>query len=113
MSGLASLTANYTDSEDEDANKTLNDDEDTRDSVTFPSGPPSHLAEIFKSVTGTPTSDHNSAKSTPTTKKPPNLVSYVDEINEDKDDEPVPMDLESDASEDNKESEVRNYHHFL
>lgn len=101
MSGLASLTANYTDSEDEDQPKHDDDDENTRDSVTFPSGVPSHL---IKSATGTPNSDAASAKSTPKQKQ---LVSYGDiqDENDDKDAEPVPMELESD--EEAKETESK------
>ena len=56
MSALGSLLANYTDSEDEDQNKEEDDEETTRDSVIFPSGPPSHLTH---SASGTP----NSSKS--------------------------------------------------
>ena len=79
MSGLAALTANYTDSEDEDQN------------IQEP--------EESKSSKNTPLSQ-TSAKSTPTKQKI-NLVSYGDipDENDDKDDkdaEPVPMELESD-----------------
>ena len=119
MSGLASLTANYTDSEDEDHNR-IDEDENTRDSVSFPNGPPSHLTH---SASGTP----NSSKSaTPSSSRPskalPNLVSdYGDdlqeEINEedaeaepkddDKDAEPVPMDLESDEESKDQTSDSK------
>ena len=76
MSGLAALTANYTDSEDEDQN------------IQEP--------EESKSSKNTPLSQ-TSAKSTPTKQKI-NLVSYGDipDENDDKDAEPVPMELESD-----------------
>ena len=84
MSGLAALTANYTDSEDEDL---------SREDQEIDSGPPSNLAT--KSGTATP----SSAKSTPnSSSKVKNLVSYGDiqDENDDKDAEPVPMELESD-----------------
>ena len=91
MSGLAALTANYTDSEEEDLQKEDEIDESTRDSlVGATSGPPSNIA---KSGTATP----SSVKSTPGNKIK-NLVSYGDiqDENDDKDAEPVPMELESD-----------------
>ncbi len=144
MSGLASLTANYTDSEDEGSPR--NEDEDTRDSISMPfSGPPSNaVVERLKSATATPTSDANSesnrsGRSTPTTmaaKKLP-LVSYEgadddqpDDEGDDPDEEaekieetdhakqagtdqdsnaePVPMDLESDAEEQQKDTAGSN-----
>ena len=98
MSGLAALTANYTDSEEEDLQKDLDNDidnESTRDSLVGAtlSGPPSNMA---KSGTATP----SSVKSTPGNKIK-NLVSYGDiqDENDDKDAEPVPMELESDSEE--------------
>lgn len=98
MSGLAALTANYTDSEDEDVNKAEEEDENTRDSLAGgASNPPSNL---IKSATATPNSQ-TSAKSTPTKQKLLNLVSYGDiqDDNDDKDAEPVPMELESDEEQ--------------
>ena len=97
MSALGSLLANYTDSEDEDHNKEEDDEETTRDSVIFPSGPPSHLTH---SASGTPNSSKSATpggSSKP--KAPPNLVSDYGDIQDDNDDkntEGVPMDLESD-----------------
>ena len=91
MSGLAALTANYTDSEEEDLHKEEEVDENTRDSfIGATSGPPSNIAQ---SGTATP----SSVKSTPSNKVK-NLVSYGDiqDENDDKDAEPVPMELESD-----------------
>ena len=81
MSGLAALTANYTDSEDEDMSK----EEHTQES-----GPPSNLA---KSATATP----SSVKSTPNSKIK-NLVSYGDiqDEDDDKNTEPVQMEISPD-----------------
>lgn len=110
MSGLAALTANYTDSEDEDVNKE-DEDENTRDSLpAAASNPPSNAPA--KSATATPNSQ-TSAKSTPTKQKMLNLVSYGDiqDDNDDKDAEPVPMELESDdepAKEEVREDSVLN-----
>ena len=108
MSGLASLTANYTDSEDEDQNKD-SEDENTQDSVTFPtSGPPSHLTH---SASGTPNSSKSVTPSNLKSKGPPNLVSDYGDIQDDNDDKDVasvPMDLESDdESKEHSSSEAK------
>jgi len=100
MSGLALLTGNYTDSEDEDQNRdAISDDENNPDSTRgfTASGPGSNVA----TTNATPNSEVASARSTPSQggRKPAlNLVSYGDiqDENDDKDVENVPMELESD-----------------
>ena len=132
MSGLDSLTANYTASEDEDDVQ----DEDTRDSLSFSnSGPPSNSAiECLKSAT--PKSDAGSdpitsARSTP---KKLSLVSYElpeeDEVdvsdslrhqgengenveNQDTNAVPVPMELESDVEEQKETEQDRSLNKSL
>ena len=97
MSGLAALVANYTDSEDEDQNGDIDDldEHNTHDSMTFTSNPPSNPA-VASNVT--PNSGTNSQRSTPSGRKPLKLVSYgeIQDDNDDKDVEPVPMEVESD-----------------
>ena len=109
MSGLAALTANYTDSEEEDNRRDPDSDEEPQESSNAPSN------QATKSNTATPNSEAASAKSTPTTlKKPLNLVSYGDiqDDNDDKDVEQVPMELESDEenSQGKDESTKSNEH---
>jgi len=98
MSGLALLTGNYTDSEDE-GNR--NDSEDDNDSMTvFPASGPGSNAPATNNAT--PNSEAASAKSTPSQGRNPAtnnpLVSYdnPDEDNDDKDTEEVDMDIDSD-----------------
>jgi len=100
MSGLALLTGNYTDSEDEDQNRDAISDEDNNpDSMMgfSASGPGSNAA----TSNATPNSEVASAKSTPSQggRKPAlNLVSYGDiqDENDDKDVENVDMEIETD-----------------
>ena len=113
MSGLAALTANYTDSEDEDLNRHDDlDEENTRDSMTFTSNPPSNAA-VASNVT--PNSGTNSQRSTPSGRKPLLVSAYGDiqDDNDDKDVEPVPMEVESDEEPkdeagSNKDSSTEN-----
>lgn len=98
MSGLALLTGNYTDSEDEDQNRDAISDEDNNSMTGFgASGPGSNVA----TTNATPNSEAASAKSTPSQggrKQALNLVSYGDiqDDNDDKDVENVDMEIETD-----------------
>ena len=103
MSGLALLTGNYTDSEDEDQNRDdISDEEVNPDYAT--SGPGSNIA----TTNATPNSEVASAKSTPSQgarKQALNLVSYGDiqDDNDDKDVENVDMEIETDEDQESKD----------
>lgn len=124
MAALASLTANYTDSEDDEASGQPDVDEASQDSASLPPT----LADRLKDNM-TPNSDTSrqsfggSARSTPSKKM--SLVSYGEDDGggvadnsietdpeevkneEDKNSEPVPMDLESEDSDKEQQSKEK------
>lgn len=112
MSGLALLTGNYTDSEDEDQNIKDSDDENTGDSMAvFPASGPGSNAPLTNNATPnseTGSMNFASNRSTPSKKPALNLVSYVDILddNDDKDVEAIPIDIDSNEDGSGNESGI-------
>jgi hypothetical protein len=117
MSGLALLTGNYTDSEEEDQNIKDSDDENTGDSMAvFPASGPGSNAPLTNNATpNSETGSMNIAsnRSTPSKKPALNLgalgaLGYGDihDDNDDKDVEAVPMDIDSNEDGSGNESGI-------